>query len=142
MLKKPYKGDGKYIFISYSHRNTKEVQDFIETLQNNGYNVWYDEGIEPSADWDKTIIEKIEGCSLFLILASREYEESEYCIKELEKAMKISGIEILTICMDDISPANMRGALEDKQAIVFSHYTRDEFYERVSSAAVLEPFKK
>ena len=43
MLGKPYKGEGKYIFVSYSHNNIDEVSALIEQLQDHGYNVWYDE---------------------------------------------------------------------------------------------------
>ena len=66
MLKKPYKGDENYIFISYSHKDIKDVRSLIEQLQDNGFNVWYDEGIDPGTEWDENIASHIKDCSYFI----------------------------------------------------------------------------
>ena len=47
MAAKPYKGSDNYIFISYAHKDIEEVLSFIERLQAEGFNVWFDEGIDP-----------------------------------------------------------------------------------------------
>lgn len=43
---KPYEGDEKYIFISYSHQNGDIVAPILEKLNSEGLRIWYDEGIE------------------------------------------------------------------------------------------------
>ncbi len=35
----PYEGEDKYIFISYSHDNSKKVYDIISAFHNRGYSV-------------------------------------------------------------------------------------------------------
>ncbi|MDO5859411.1 hypothetical protein, partial [Methanobrevibacter sp.] len=40
-----YEGDEPYIFISYSHDDSDLVFPEIERFHNDGYNIWYDEGI-------------------------------------------------------------------------------------------------
>ena len=43
----PFKPDeyGKYIFISYSHMDRDRVFPIITRLYENGWHIWYDEGI-------------------------------------------------------------------------------------------------
>lgn len=63
--KKPYKGTDPYIFLSYSHQNMDEALDIIAFLQSLEYNIWYDEGIDPGTEWDKTIAEHVKSCEVF-----------------------------------------------------------------------------
>ena len=48
---KPYEGDKEFIFISYSHKDNALVFPVIEKLAENGFRVWYDEGIDPGSEW-------------------------------------------------------------------------------------------
>jgi hypothetical protein len=50
-----YEGSEPYIFISYSHKNKDVVLPVIEALQNSGYNVWFDIGIEAGSEWPEYI---------------------------------------------------------------------------------------
>ena len=43
-----YSGDEPYVFISYAHKDSEFVFDEISILNDAGYNIWYDEGIEAS----------------------------------------------------------------------------------------------
>ena len=87
MMNKPksYKGSGKYIFISYSHKDNEIVFPIIEELQKK-YNVWFDEGIYLGDNYKKTIIEKINNCSLFIYMVSKESLISSFCKKEIKQA--------------------------------------------------------
>ena len=38
-----------YIFASYAHDDNEQVFPLIKRIFETGYNVWYDEGIEPAA---------------------------------------------------------------------------------------------
>jgi uncharacterized protein len=80
------------IFISYSRKDT----DFVQLLEPRIHNIygfaslWYDksrEGIQGGDDWWTTIINKIRDCQLFLFLMSDTSVNSEYCQKELQKAI-------------------------------------------------------
>ncbi len=42
-----YKGDEPYIFVSYSHEDDGFVYPEIRWLKDQGFNIWYDEGITP-----------------------------------------------------------------------------------------------
>ena len=58
----PYAGKEKYIFISYSHRDTYQAFEIITRLKKNGYRVWFDGGIDPGTEWDENIAFHINDC--------------------------------------------------------------------------------
>ena len=83
-----YQGDEPYIFVSYSHQDTDIVYQGIQLLQNQGYNIWYDEGINPGASWREEVAESILGCDLFIILVSPQSANSDPCLKEVNFALE------------------------------------------------------
>ncbi|MDO4189293.1 MAG: toll/interleukin-1 receptor domain-containing protein, partial [Lachnospiraceae bacterium] len=70
---KSYEGDKPYIFISYSHRDSKIVWPIIEQLNKDGYRVWYDDGIDPGTEWDQFIADKVCNSGCFLAFMSEAY---------------------------------------------------------------------
>ena len=46
ILAKAYEGNEKYIFFSYAHRDSATVLPMIEYMQEKGFRIWYDAGIE------------------------------------------------------------------------------------------------
>ena len=56
---RPYSGTEGFIFISYSHRDSVQAMEIIARLMENGFRVWYDEGIDPGSEWDENIAEHI-----------------------------------------------------------------------------------
>ena len=89
-VKRPYTGNEPYLFVSYSHDDSKEeVNDFLRSLQMHGYRVWYDVApMEDDDNWYKTINAKIVNpkCEAFIALLSQSYIESENCIDEIKLA--------------------------------------------------------
>jgi hypothetical protein len=45
-----YVGTEPYIFISYAHKDSEQVFQEISKLNDAGYKIWYDEGIEASTE--------------------------------------------------------------------------------------------
>jgi len=46
-----YRGDNPYVFVSYSHADAAAAYPVLTHMRNAGFNVWYDDGIEPGATW-------------------------------------------------------------------------------------------
>ena len=44
-----YQGDEPYVFVSYAHDDAPVVYPEISRLRDQGFNIWYDEGIEPGS---------------------------------------------------------------------------------------------
>lgn len=128
----PYKGNEKYIFVSYSHRNTATVLKIIEHLQNDGYRVWYDEGIDPGTEWDENIANHVEECSCFVAFLSKEYLASSNCKDELNFARELDKPRLLVYLEDVELPGGLRMRLSRLQAIHMYKYTdEDVFFEKL-----------
>ncbi len=97
---KAYLGTGKYIFVSYSHKDADKVYEFINILQTK-YNVWFDEGIHFGREWDEEIVSKIDGCSLFIYVITENSLNSKNCKDEIAFA-KQNDIPFLNVIMDDM----------------------------------------
>ena len=61
-----YKGDEPYIFVSYAHDDAERVYPEITRLRNEGFNIWYDEGISPGSTWRDEVALALTQCSVFL----------------------------------------------------------------------------
>ena len=123
----PYEGDKPYIFISYSHVNKNEVFDVVKILQQNGYRVWYDEGIHPGAYWTKFIAEKINKCGLFIAFISEEFLSSENCLDELFVSKKLNKDRVLLYLTDVELPLDLILDHGRRQAIQKFKFSNGEF---------------
>ncbi len=65
-----YRGDDPYIFVCYAHDDDETVYPEIQWLHDQGFNIWYDEGISPGASWRNELADSIDGSHLFLYFVS------------------------------------------------------------------------
>ena len=96
-----YKGDQPYIFISYAHKDSDVVLPIISRLQQDGYRVWYDEGIAPGSNWDVYISEHLDQCSNVLGFLSKSYVKSQNCRDELALT-RLKGKPMNLVYIDDV----------------------------------------
>lgn len=72
----------KRIFISYSHTDEKYLREFenhLSALKRNGMvEVWHDQKIEVSDDWDAKIMENIKNSDIVLGFISSDFMASRY----------------------------------------------------------------
>ncbi len=135
-----YEGDDPYIFVSYAHEDSAHVYPELQRLKDDGFNVWYDEGISPGASWREELAESILRCHLFIILVSPRSANSDNCLKEVNYALEHDR-SVLAVHLEptQLSPG-LELALSDRQAI-FKHELRDEEYrEKVLSGVRGEKF--
>ena len=67
-----YQGDEPYIYVCYAHDDDHVVYSELTWLKDEGYNIWYDEGIVPGEEWTQELANAIEGASLFIFASSTE----------------------------------------------------------------------
>lgn len=79
---KPYDGDEPYAFVSYSHKDSDSVYDIIRKLQAKGLRLWFDKGIPPATDFVDVIAEKINKCTVFLLMVSNNSINAEWVRRE------------------------------------------------------------
>ena len=132
---KPYQGKDKFIFISYSHRDTAKVFPIIYSLVENGYRVWYDQGIDPGTEWDENIATHIDTCGYFIAFMSNNYLGSSNCKDELNYARDLEKDRLIVYLEEVTLPAGMAMRINRLQSIFRYAYTNDDdFYEKLFAA--------
>ncbi len=135
-----YEGPKPYIFVSYSHRDMQFVHQVISYLQNAGYRVWFDGGIEAGSEWPEYIANHLEGCVCVLSFISNTFVASDNCKRELNFSQNLQK-PMLNVHIEEVSlTAGMRMQLGLSQAMYRSNFRSDEeFMEALSRARILEP---
>ena len=80
-LASPFQADEEkpFIFISYSHRDREAVLEIIKRLYEEGWKIWYDEGLTIGDRYDETLEEHVRDCSVFLLFVTSHSLNSRYC---------------------------------------------------------------
>ncbi len=99
----PYEGKRPYLFISYSHRNSREVLETITLLHQRRVRLWYDEGIPAGNDWPKNIETHMRCSAMVLFFLSKTALSSPNCLSEIETAVEL-GKPVLCFTLDDSQP--------------------------------------
>ena len=88
----------KYYFVSYSHKDYKHVYKDIFYLQENGFSIWYDRGMEAGRNWKQTAEKYITkyNCSGVIFFLSENSILSDAIHEEL-KLLVENGKDFLTI---------------------------------------------
>lgn len=126
-----YKGDRPYIFISYAHKDADVVLPIIARLQNDGYRVWYDEGIAPGSSWDVYISEHLDGCANVIGFLSAAYIKSQNCKDELALTRK-KGKPMNLVYLDDVQlTPGLKMRYGRIQALFMKQLSEEEFFSRL-----------
>ncbi|MBR0282042.1 MAG: toll/interleukin-1 receptor domain-containing protein [Oscillibacter sp.] len=73
-----------YIFVSYAREDKNRVIPFLKALQQAGYRIWYDAGIQPGEKWNRAIATHIKNCAACLAFISAHSSASKYCDREIQ----------------------------------------------------------
>ncbi len=98
--------DESYVFISYSHKDKRDMEDIKRLLEQRGIRYWYDMGLHSGEDWNSVIAKRLDKASACIVLLSPNSVESEYVKNELSFAisrcipMHIVVLEDFTIPID------------------------------------------
>ena len=136
----PYNGDLPYIFISYSHKDTRFITCVIDALQRKGYRIWYDEGIEVGTEWPQSIATRIKNCSIFLAFISNNSLSSQNCTREINYAIKHKK-DPIAIYLENVRLSDgMDMQLSSIQSMYFERFNSlDSFIHELASTPLLSP---
>ncbi|MCP4764354.1 MAG: toll/interleukin-1 receptor domain-containing protein, partial [archaeon] len=130
---KAYNGKKPFLFVSYTHKDKKDVYPIIKNLNKNGINIWYDEGIPLTTDWGDVLGEQIIDCSLFLSFISPHVNESENTKKEIKYAsLKKRPCISIHLSETELSPG-IEMILQDVQGIMKHKMEEKQFNEKLVS---------
>lgn len=135
---RPYEGDGDYIFISYSHRNSDTILPVIDYLHDIGYKVWFDEGIEADAEWPAYIEDHLNRSAAVLAFISSDFVSSSNCRKEVTYALN-KGKPFIYVMIEETPLSNgLDLQLADQQCIYATRMAPERFYEKLAQTGALE----
>ncbi len=126
-----YNGDEPFVFVSYSHEDRAVVFPEIKRLQEDGYRIWYDEGIEPAKEWPTEIANALLRCAFFLVFVSPSSVASRNVRNEINLACK-ENKEILAIHLEktNLEPG-LRLQIESVQAVLKYELADETYYRKL-----------
>ncbi|MFI3142306.1 MAG: toll/interleukin-1 receptor domain-containing protein, partial [Clostridia bacterium] len=96
-----YEGKEKYIFVSYAHKDSKIIMPIIEALHDNGYRIWYDDGIHAGDEWPEVIADRLVNSSLVLAFFSKNSLKSRNCKNEINYTIS-ENIDMICIHLEEL----------------------------------------
>lgn len=134
----PYIGEKPYIFVSYAHKDSEVVMRAIALLQQSGFRVWYDEGIDPGSEWPDTIEKYLERSSYFIGFISANALDSNYCKCELHTAFN-ERKKMLIVYLENIKlEGGLKMQLSLRQSIHWYKYeSENAFFKKLLTASEL-----
>ena len=102
LLPDPDADDG-YYFVSYCHKDYKQVVMDIVRLGEEGAKLWYDRGLESGKSWVGEVKQKISSyyCKGVIFYISKNYLNSPSCLMELDHFLKLASKSALFITLDN-----------------------------------------
>ena len=138
-----YEGKEPYIFVSYAHKDSAVVFRLVEQLNERGYRIWYDEGIEPGSEWPEYIANHLLGAEMVLSVLTPNAVNSVNCRREINFALS-KNKPVLTIYMEDIElPVGLELQLSSQQSVLYYTYDSEErFLDKIETCQHLRPCKR
>ena len=138
-----YEGKEPYIFVSYAHKDSAAVFRLVEQLNERGYRIWYDEGIEPGSEWPEYIANHLLGAEMVLSVLTPSAVNSVNCRREINFALSRNK-PVLTIYMEDIElPVGLELQLSSQQSVLYYTYDSEErFLDKIETCQHLRPCKR
>ena len=139
-LPRAYEGTEPYIFISYAHKDSDTVLPIITALQERGFRVWYDAGIEAGTEWPEYIAEHLNSSGVVLALISNNALNSHNCRREINLAIDLRK-DMLAVYLEEVKMSlGMKMQLGTLQAMYRErHSTMALFMEELCKCRLLQP---
>ena len=103
-------------------------------MQEGGFNVWFDEGIDAGTEWREELGQAILHAGLFLYFITPDSVQSENCRKELNFAVE-EHIPVLAVYLKPTELlAGVKLTLSDRQAILKYEIPRQQYQQKLQSS--------
>lgn len=137
-----YEGAENYIFVSYAHKDSPSVLPVIRAIQQQGFRLWYDSGIEAGSEWPEYIAERLENAAVVLVFMSPAATMSRNCRNEINYALEM-GKDILVVYIEDtVLTGGMRLQLSSTQALYRNrHISENSFVEELCRSRIMQQCK-
>lgn len=139
-----YEGNEPYAFISYAHKDTEEVLPLVRDLIENGYRVWYDNGINSGDKFVKVIASHLSQSTCMIVFLSENSCASEYCRDEILYGKNKRIPTLVAYLSEDFTvPEDIDFALVQAHAIFRNRYVDNRaFLMELTKPEVLQKCKQ
>lgn len=128
------KPDERFIFVSYSSKDSSFVHEEIERLERQHFSLWFDSKLEAARLWDKEISERIEACACFIVFVTEDSVASEKVRAEIKLALE-AGKPLIGIYWDDVElPPPLQAAIRTRQTLDRTVVHRSTYVEPLTRA--------
>ena len=133
-------GDKPYLFVSYSHADEKVVFPLLQGIQEAGFRIWMDRGIEIGTEWSNNIADRLSRCEAVLFFVSKSSVQSENCLDEIACAKSHKKTAILIFIEEDVV---LPGGVEMQTArfqrmYATRHASMDSFMSALTAAPIMQ----
>lgn len=120
------------IFVSYKKEDAGRVVRIVEGLRTEGFDVWWDHGITPGAQWDQTIQRELNEARMVVAVWS-DLSISAPWVKEEAGVGKSRGA-LLPVRIDDVEPPLGFGLIQMADLIDWDGDTDDKHWTHFLAA--------
>lgn len=128
-----YKGDEPYIFVSYAHEDTDIVYPEIKWLHDQGFNIWYDEGISPGSRWSEELATSLENSALFVYFCTPHSVSSRHCLNEVNLSLDTDKPTIAVHLQATELTPGLQLQLSSHQAILRYELNEQDYHTKLVS---------
>lgn len=133
-----YEGSENYIFISYAHKDTDQVMPILAQLQDEGYRIWYDDGIAPGSEWPENIAQHLDGAAVAVAFISPDSMASPNCRREINFALSRQKAFLSVVLTPTEMPLGMELQLSAQQSVIrYNYRTEEQFIQKICSCPAL-----
>lgn len=138
----PYEGKEPYLFISYRHNEEDQsiVYPILEKLENKGFRLWFDRGIEATSEWPAVVSSHLVQASACLFFVSSNFSLSQNCRDEiyLAKNKNIARIFIFLQNNVQLDPELELGLVRQQQLFLENYRNTDELLDYLKNDKQLQ----
>ena len=138
----PYEGDEDFLFVSYAREDVDEIIPILERLNEEGYRIWYDEGIPAGYVWLEYIEEHLQKSAVVISFLSPNVNESFYFRSELTVAIDEKKPVLGVILHKTALKKGLKVLFSSLQWIEKYRYEEKQFYKKLLASPILNSCRK
>lgn len=132
-----YRGTEEFVFVSYAHKDGSAVFPDITYLHQQGYRIWYDEGIDPGNEWSEEIAKALVGSSYFLVFVSPNAAESHNVRNEINFALARKKPFLAVHLVETSLPVGLELQMGSIQAVMRFRMSDESYRQKICSVLPL-----
>ena len=129
-----YAGTEPYVFVSYSHADSRQMFGDIARLHKEGYRIWFDEGIDPGNEWPEEVARALANAAAFMVFISPASVVSRNVRNEINFALNNEKPFIAVHLEETTLPSGLALRMGDIQAILRHRMAADSYWRKLLRA--------